>query len=503
MKKRLLYFVLALALLFASVGLNEVNASARTTSWIVSVTYQNVGTSAADISVNFYQEGSNTPITYNPGQLQAGAAASFYMGSISDISAGFQGNAVMSSSQPLVATVVQFHQNAPGETIKMRMLSNGFTSADGASQYLLATVLGNTFSRTTVFSVQNLESETITATLKFYKVDDGSLASTKAYDIPANSSKYIEMDLTGDTGLPSTVFNGSVIVTAVKKTGGTPANIIAAASELYTTRDVGANFEGISLSRAADVLYLPTALCQKFGLDTYYAVQNASLTASATFTVSYFNADGTAKTTDGPYTIGPGQKKSITTCTPSSGLNMAGFTGSAVITAADPTSTLVAIGKAQAMTPPPAAQLDVFTIFNGSPTGSPKIALPFVRWANDERFNSLTNYGGLQRAYLAIQNLESTSAKVNVKYYDKNGGLVATQTLTIPAFAKANSDANSAGALGQNGMNPGEFGYYTDGSFGGGVIIEAHPDNPTAKFIAIARVQHPGAGEDYNGIAID
>lgn len=503
MKKRIYLLVLVLALLFTSTGLQEVDASARTTSWIVSVTYQNVGTAAADISVNFFQEGSSTPITYTPAQLQAGAAASFYMGNISDIAAGFQGNAVMASSQPLVATVVQFHQNAPGETIKMRMLSNGFTAADGASQYLIATVLGNTFSRTTVFSVQNLESETITATLKFYNVNDGSLASTKTYDILANSSKYIEMDLTADTGLPSSTFNGSVIVTAAKKTGGAPANIIAAASELYTNRDVGANFEGNSLTSAADVLYMPTALCQKFGLDTYYAVQNASLTSPATFTVSYYNADGTAKTTDGPYTIGAGQKKSITTCTPSSAMNMVGFTGSAVITATDPTSTLVAIGKAQAMTPPPAAQLDVFTIFNGAPTGSSKIALPFVRWANDARFNSPTNYGGLQRTYLAIQNLESTSAKVNVRYYDKNGGLVTTQTLTIAAFAKGNSDANAAGALGQNGMNPGEFGYYTDGSFGGGVIIEAHPDNPTAKFIAIARVQHPGAGEDYNGMPID
>lgn len=502
MKKRFLFLALVMALLFTSVGVHEVAASARTTSWIVSVTYQNVGTDAADISVNFYQEGNATPITYNPGQLQAGAAGSFYMGSINDIAAGFQGNAVMSSSQPLVATVVQFHQNNPGEQIKMRMLSNGFTAADGASQYLVPTVLGNTFSRTTVFSVQNLENETISATMNFYNVSDGALASTKVFDIPANSSKYIEMDLTGDTGLPSAVFNGSVIVTAEKKTGGGPANVVAAASELYTNQDIGANFEGISLASAADVIYLPTALCQRFGLDTYYAVQNASLTSSATFTVSYYNADGSEMTTDGPYTIGPGQKQSITTCAPNSGESMTGFTGSAVIVAEDSTSTLVAIGKAQPMTPAPAAQKDFFTIFNGAPAGSSKIALPFVRWANDSRFNSPTNYGGFQRSYLAIQNLESTAAKVNVKYYDKNGGLVATQTLTIPGFAKANSDASVADALGKNGMNDGEFGYYTDGSFGGGVIIEAHPDNPTAEFIAIARVQHPGAGEDYNGMPI-
>lgn len=503
MKQRIFVVMLILILGLTSLGITNVNASARTLSWIVSVTYQNVGTGPTSVQVSFYQEGSATPVVYNAGTLEAGAAASFYMGNVSDISAGFQGNAVMAASQPLVATVVQFHQNAPGETVKMRMLSNGFSSTDGASQYLIATVLGNTFTRTTIFSIQNLEAETITATLKFYNVADGSLASTKSYDILANSSKYIELDLTGDTGLPSAVFNGSVIITAVKKVGGANANVIAGASELYTNRDVGANFEGVPLSRASNKIYLATALCKKFGLDTYYAVQNSSLTESAEITVQYYNTNGTAKTTDGPYTIGPGQKKSITTCTPGSGMNMTDFTGSAVIATTNAASKIVALGKAQAMVPPPAAQADVFTIFNGEPAGSSKIALPFVRWANNTRFNSATNYGGYQRAYIAIQNLGATSAKVNVKYYDKNGGLVATHTLTIPANSKANSDANAAGALGLSGMNPGEFGYYTDGSFGGGVIIEAHPDNPTAKFIAIARVQHPGAGEDYNGMSIE
>jgi hypothetical protein len=51
-------------------------------------------------------------------------------------------------------------------------------------------------------------------------------------------------------------------------------------------------------------------------------------------------------------------------------------------------------------------------------------------------------------------------------------------------------------------MNPGEFGYYTDNTFGGAVVIEADAANPAAKFIAIARVQHPGAGEDYNAVAV-
>ena len=503
MKKRILLLALALLLAVSTMQTVNVEASARTISWIVSVTYQNVGNAPTDVQVAFYQEGSATAITYNAGTLNAGAAASFYMGNVSDISAGFRGNAVMASSQPLVATVVQFHQNASGETVKMRMLSNGFSSNDGSEQYLIATVLGNTFSRTTIFSVQNLESEEITATLKFYNATNGNLASTKSVDIPALSSKYVELDKTSMTGLPSTTFNGSVIITAVKKGTTNPARVIAGASELYTNRDVGANFEGVPLSRASNKVYLATALCKRYGLDTYYAVQNASLTESATITVTYYNPDGTTKTTDGPYTIAPGQKKSITTCAPNSGVGMSSFTGSAVITTSNPDSKIVALGKAQASLPAAPAYADVFTIFNGEPAGYSKIAFPFVRWADDARFKSPTNYGGYQRTYLAIQNLSATTLNVDVQYFGKNGDLVATQTLTIPPNAKVNSDANAAGALGKNGMSPGAFGYYTDGSFGGGVIVVPHPDTPNAKIIAIARVQHPGAGEDYNGISID
>ncbi len=504
MKKisRLFTAITVLAIVFGVFGYTGVAkaaapASARTANWIVSVTYQNVGNAATSVQVVFYAEGSTSAITFDPlsgGTLNPGAGASFFAGSVSGLSSGFRGNAIMSASQPLVATVVQFSQDAG---FKMRLLYNGFQSADASNQYLVATTLLNQFDRTTVFSIQNTESEAITATVRFYRASDGGLAATVNHAIPANSSKYIELDNSGHTGLAENPFNGSAIVTAAKQAGGN-ANVVAAASEYYTNRDVAANFEGLPLSNAATKIYMATGLCQRFGLDTFYAVQNASLTDSTAITVSYFNTDGSPKSTDGPYTLGPGQKKSIITCSPNDATNMANFTGSSVINST--VAPIVAIGKAQLSGGAPDPNTtDVFTAFLGERAGASRLALPFVRWASQANFDVST--GGKQRAFIAIQNLEVTTSKVDVKYYDKNGALVATQTLTIPANSKGNSDANGANALGQNGMNAGEFGYYTDGSFGGAVIVQAHADNPSAKFIAIARVQNPGAGEDYNAVA--
>ena len=438
---RIVSIAAIMALVLGALGSGVAFALARTANWVVSVTYQNVGTAPATVLVDFYAEGSGTPISFNPlgagNTLDAGAGASFYVGNVSGLPSGFRGSAVVSSDQPLVATAVQFSNDT---NFKMRLLSNGFNSDDAASQFLVATVLFNRFSRTTVFSIQNTESQDVKATVKLYDADNsGTLAATKNWVIPAGSSKYVEMDSSTLSGLPSgtTTFNGSAIITAVMNSDGTtPAKVVATASELYTDRNVAANFEGAPLSRASNTLYMATALCEKFGLDSYYAVQNSSLTSgdNAQISVTYYDTNGSQYATDGPYTIGPGQKKSITTCqaTPTSqGAVMSGFTGSAVITSVG--AKIVAIGKAQGQTGASASTADVFTAFLGEPEGYSKLALPFVRWASDANYNSSSNVGGKQRTALAIMNLESTSIKVNVRYYGADGGAaIATESLTIP-----------------------------------------------------------------------
>ncbi len=488
--------MLLFALVFANVG--SAKASARTANWTVAVTYQNVGTQASSVFVEFYSEGSSTPIQFDPldgGKLAAGAGKSFWIGAVNSVPSGFNGNAVMQSDQPLVATVVQFSQD-PG--FKMRLLYNGFQTSGASDQYLVPTVLLQKFSRTTVFSIQNTESVEIKATVRFYDADNnGNLASTITHTIKPNTSKFIEMDDTSDTGLPAskTVFNGSAIITAVKSAGGA-ANVVAAANEYYTNSNLAASFEGVPVSAAGNTIFMATGLCERFGLDTFYAVSNAGLAGNAKITVEYFNTDGTSKSKDGPYTIGPGQKKSIRTCDPSSGANMSNFSGSAVVTSEG--NAIVVMGKGQnSLNAGTSGTRDVFTAFLGESGGTTKKAMPFVRWANDAQYNDPNNNGGKQRSFIAIENVSDSTGKFDVKYFDKTGKLVATHTLTINASSKGNTNASLAGALGSAGMVSGAFGYYTDNTAGGGVIVESQGSQ---EFIAIDRVQNPGAGEDANAV---
>ena len=116
-----------------------------------------------------------------------------------------------------------------------------------------------------------------------------------------------------------------------------------------------------------------------------------------------------------------------------------------------------------------------------------------MRWTTTHLYD-----GTRQRSYIAIQNVgaELPAGAVTVKYYDKAGVLVGTDTLgAIPSGAKVNSNAGNIGAA--------EFGYYPDGTFGGSAIVEG----PTGSQLAvIVRIQtHIGdvdMAEDYNGIAI-
>ena len=106
----------------------------------------------------FYASADDTsPTTYSLPALAQNAAGSLFVGNLDNtiVPAGFQGDAIMQSDQPMLVTLVQIPQNAGA--VKNRALSNGF--GVGAPQALIATVLKNKFNTNTVFSVQNADSE--------------------------------------------------------------------------------------------------------------------------------------------------------------------------------------------------------------------------------------------------------------------------------------------------------------------------------------------------------
>lgn len=461
MKSKFFSIVMVLVLILAGISTTRVEAGAYSTQFTTSVTYQNVGSGPATISLVFYSEASSTGIPITLPELAPLAGTSIYIGSVADISTGFKGSAVMSSNQPLVSTLVQVPEAGSG--VSVRPMSNGFTSGNG--YVLVPTVLKNKYDYNSIVSVQNVDSVVADYELFFVPVD-GTAISIETQDVPAGATKYY------DLGTMSTIpagFNGSLQVFATKDGTTDPALVVASAMELGIAGIGAYAFEGAT--DFSTLVYMPSALCQKYNADSSYAVQNTT-SAPIDVTVTYSNG-----IVDGPHNLLAGAKKSFLGCA----VNPAGFIGSATITA---TGDIVAMGKIYGG--------GLSTAFLGFTDGASKVALPYVRWTTAH-----WDDGARQRSYIAIQNVGSDLAagEVVVNYYNNLGMLVGTATMpAIPAGGKVNSTAET--------ISP-EFGYNADGTYGGSAIVQGPAGSELA---VIVRVQTLAGvltvGEDYSGIPI-
>jgi hypothetical protein len=473
--KSKLFTMLVVVTILLSVFVGSASAQAYNAHFTTSITYVNVGSAATTtLDLLFYASPDDTaPTSYPLPSLAKGAASSLFVGSLdaSVVPAGFQGDAIMQSDQPMLVTLVQIPMNA-GD-VKNRALSNGFGA--GGPQALIGTVLKNMFGSTSIFSIQNADSELNTVSIDFYNTSAIKVYSI-SQDIVAGAAFYVNA---GDlTSLPDP-FNGSAVVTATR-TGGAEGSIVSSVMELDVASTGLKAFEGVA--SGARLLYMPSALCNYRGQNTSYAVQNADLINSTKVTVTFKDTAGNAYPIS--KNIGPGAKASFAACEAMQNNTL----GAAVVNSES--TDVIAIGKAYGS--------GLSTAFNGVPEGYQEISLPYVRWADDAHWAA----GTQQRTYITIQNVGTevlaAGQKIMIDYMDQDGNKVGTDTYVVPAGglpigAKFNSDATKAGLS--------IFGYWTGGKIGGAAII--HTDVAGAQLTAVARVStqtSPGflMSEDYN-----
>lgn len=503
LRKTLSSVGLGLMMIGSSIGMVSAQAPAYQTTYVTSITYQNLGGSEAQVQFDFFRETTAGKATTGDviRTVGAGSGSSLFVGGLSGseaLPAGFLGSGVMSSNQPVVATLVQIPNNST--TVRNRPLSNGFSSA--TSSVLLATVLKNKFNTNSRFVVQNADSGAIDITVKIFNAEDTAAAPIEiaVNNVPQGSAKYFDMG--NLTQISANSFNGSATVTAVKTGTSTPANIVGSVLELSTNGPAVKAFEGVT--GGSPTVYMATALCDAFKPEqrTAYAVQNTSATATANVTVNYSN--GVQHTAS----IAPGAKQSFNACLAPSAAR--GFTGAATITSSG--ADIVVIGKAfiQGADPDNLQNPAGFeTAFLGESAGSAKLALPYVRYTSDENFqcpDNPTSTQCRQRTNIAIQNIGGAAvSNVQVQYLDKNGDVVGTHTIaSIGAGAKANSKATDA--TGPDAAKLVEFGTPSSnpgGGFGGAVVITAPAGS---QLIAIGRVSSAVGSslvaEDYNAIPV-
>jgi hypothetical protein len=486
MRRKFLVFVV-LALLTLAVPASTVLAQGATSqTWTSSITYYTPSSTGGTLQVDYYANDgtkySADPITLNPHK-----AGSLLIGNVSTVPDGFAGSAVLSSEVPIVATNVQFAAGTAAGSYG-RLLYSGFSEADASNQFYVPTVLYGTGAKVTSrIGVQNVETFAVAAHLAFYAVGATSPSATKDVVIPAQSS-YIFW-ITDIAGIPSPSFNGSMVVTATKDGDPATAGRVVAASE--ETKDSGPQayaFEGSA--QGANKIYMASMMCKSGAQQqiSYYAIQNVG-TGDASVTINAYDTSGNnIGSTPAAHVIPQGGKWSPNPCD-DFGV-AAGKLGSAVIESVG--APIIAIGKIQSTVN------GMATAFVGAAQGSTNIAAPYVRWAADPTKDF--------RAYIAIMNVgDADATNVQVKYYDGNGNLAATDDLTSTArggslgpLIKRSTDAPTAGALTSTYS---DFGFHPAGG-----AIEVTSDQPVVVVVRQQRQVSLGAvtliAEDYNGTAI-
>jgi hypothetical protein len=471
-KKSVTLLILVVMLLTAfGIDYTPANAYAYDTTFVSKIHYQNIGTETASLSITFYDQNgvevASLPVT----TLEPDAATSLYAGTIGGLTSGFKGSAVISSNQPLASVVAQVGSGA----VKNQPLSSGFSQ--GSSSVLIPTVLKQMFFFTSVFAVQNVDSVAADFKLTFVPVT-GSQIIYNVTNVPANASRLFDMGTV--PAITESTFNGAVLIESFKNGTTTPGLIVGTSMELENAGYNAYAFDGASAT--ANKIYMPTAVC-KFGPNknstSAYAVQNNN-NVPVNVTVTYSNGN-----VDGPYSVPAYGKRSFDGCQAG---NAVGYLGSAIVTSTG--GNIHVVGKVYGGGLYPAHLAFI--------NGSSNVALPFIRWTEANWLNGVG-----QRTYIAIQNIGTSNipaGAVSVKYYDKNGALIGTHTLgAIAVGAKGNSHPYYLGPIAA------EFGTYTDGSEGGGAVVEGPVGSQLAVVVRVQKYLGAGnsAGDDYTGIPIN
>ena len=393
----------------AQAGLDPAPMQGATSAlWSGSIIIQNHGTDPATVVVNFYSTSGILVKSHSlPSPIPAKGTAAVDTEAIGDLPNGFAGSAVVSANQPVSATFQGFDVTNPDIN---RTLYTGF--ADGANTVYVPAVSNAYADQTSILAVQNIDSVPATVNILYFERFTGGQSATVTDTIPANSSHYYDSgSLPGGQQLPPP-WSGAALI---QSTGG---RVVAAVHQPYLSTNKAVAFEGTA--SAGTTVYLPSALYLYAPQQqtTYIAVQNTQATP-ITVTITFYNKDGFVAGTVGGAMQGY-QKQSWN---PGSAGIGAGYNGSAVVTATGPVAVVANIGSIT----------DVSLAYTGQASGTLRQALPYVRWAPDSDSKGW-------RTYIAVMNVDaSLPADITLRYYDTNGSLSHTATITnVAPNTKAN-----------------------------------------------------------------
>jgi hypothetical protein len=258
-------------LLLTSLAFAAVPASAQVTNrqYTTGLKVQNLSSSIANITLNFYPEGNSTASASVPDTIPANGSKT-YAPLPQQVSTGFKGSAIISSDQPVAAVVNIASPNLAADFGGGSYV--GFTV--GARKFYLPLVFREYFNFSSFFSVQNIGDAVTTVTVTFVGTNlNGPVTHTVSQAIQPNTSFEFNQDNITALG---TRFTGAATIDSSAE------DVVAAVMQVSTGQILG--YGGFPSGSTNPVM--PIVQANRFGYFTGINVQNVG-TAATDVTISY------------------------------------------------------------------------------------------------------------------------------------------------------------------------------------------------------------------------
>lgn len=277
-------------------------------------------TDAAQVTVEYIPGSDGTAYTAPAVTIQPGASATFNQRDLANIGAKFVGSAKVTSTQPVVATVMQV-----GETFMNMLGYNGFTA--GSDTVSMPLIMANNNGYYTGFQVQNVGTAQTTITVDYGNNIAGTFdpVDEMATLDPGESATFLQN--TGQFGPAAGQYVGSATITT---DNNEPVVAIVNQVALGGTA-VGTAYNGFNPGDATANVSAPLIMANNSGYYTGIQVQNVGA-AAVDITVDYGpNIAGAFNPPDEMATIQPGD--SYNSIQSSGGWTGNTYVGSLVVTA--------------------------------------------------------------------------------------------------------------------------------------------------------------------------
>ncbi len=354
---------------------------------------QNLSNTSAPITIQFMDSAGAVVYTKND-TLAANASKGYWLPSEAGIPTGFAGSAKVTSTQNILAVG---RPHIGSEVMTYNSFSSGSTTA------WLPMFFKNGFgSYNTAVYIQNVTGNSATLTIQYINLN-GTVACTKSDTLAGNATKgYWSLSATCDSGSLPSGFVGGVKVTSTQ-------NIVTVGRAHLGTQITTYN----GFDSGATTAYVPMLFRKAFG-GTYNSalyLQNTGA-SSATITVQYLTSTGSVAATQN-LTLSAGAISSI--WLPSVTGLADNFSGGAKVTS---TQNIIAVGR-------PHLGSEI-TAYNGTMVGSPNAYLSML-------FKNA--YAAPYQAAFYIQNTTSSTANVDISFYDSAGSLSCVKHITLAGNA--------------------------------------------------------------------